>query len=247
MLSPKTESVWNFLRDQPLLAGFVLIGGTALALRIKHRRSEDLDLAYPDLHLPRTRLDALHQLGAEHGLQFDQDDDEAAVEEFAMGGMDLRDYQQNFVVHHEVKVSFFVPDIPLGKLLAAPPENKVRVATLQELFKTKCLVSALRSKTRDWLDLYLLLREHGFSMRDFRQAFQNAGVDSQCEIALTRLCSGIPQRDDEGYAHLLNNPPALEEMKQFFIEQRTRLEIEAAAEASRTNPGRTSPQGDPAG
>jgi len=112
-------------------------------------------------------------------------------------------------------------------------DSKVRVGTLQELFKTKSLVSALRSKTRDWLDLYLLLHDYGFSIRDFRNAFREAGVESQCGIALARLCSGAPQADDEGYAHLLPNPPSLDDMRAFFVAERNRLEIEAAADAAR--------------
>ena len=45
MLPPETEQVWHFLKQQPALAGFVLLGVSALALRIGHRLSEDLDLA----------------------------------------------------------------------------------------------------------------------------------------------------------------------------------------------------------
>jgi hypothetical protein len=43
----------------------------------------------------------------------------------------------------------------------------------------------------------------------------------------------VPQRDDEGYAHLLANPPSLAEMKDFFVAERNRYEIAAAAEALR--------------
>lgn len=109
----------------------------------------------------------------------------------------------------------------------------MRVATLRELFQNKCLVSALRSKTRDWVDLYLLLRDHGFTMRDYRAAFRRAGLDSQSDIGLSRLCSGVPQKDDEGYAHLLPGPPTVAEMKAFFMAERDRLEVELAAEAAR--------------
>jgi hypothetical protein len=49
VLPPETDRIWTFLKEQPSLSGFVLIGGTALALQIAHRRSEDLDLAYPVL------------------------------------------------------------------------------------------------------------------------------------------------------------------------------------------------------
>ena len=45
MLPKETEEVWNFLKEQKSLSGFVLIGGTALAIRIKHRTSKDLDRA----------------------------------------------------------------------------------------------------------------------------------------------------------------------------------------------------------
>ena len=175
----------------------------------------------------------MRNIAAQSGLTFQADDDQSAIEEFAIAGMDLLDYQQNSVVNSTVRISFFVPDSALAKILVKPAEPTVRVATLEELFKTKCLVSAKRSKTRDWLDLYLLLRDHGFSIRDFQHAFQEAGVPMDCARSLSRLCSGVPQRDDEGYAHLLPNPPSLEQMKSYFIEQRNFLEIEVAADALR--------------
>jgi hypothetical protein len=158
VLLPETERVWDFLKEQPALAGFVLIGGTALAIRIHHRRSDDLDLAYPQIRLPRARLEALRGTASEAGFDFQREDDEAAVEEFSVAGMDLHDYQQNFLVNRKVRVAFFVPDCTLARVLTAPVEPTVRIANLRELFQAKCLVSAVRSKTRDWLDLYLLLR-----------------------------------------------------------------------------------------
>lgn len=231
MLPPGTDKVWNFLKAQPALAGFVLIGGSALALRIQHRRSEDLDLTCSDLRLPRARLEALLRRSAEAGFDFQRDDDEAAVEEFAVAGAELHDYQQDFLVDRAVKVSFFTADGALVKVLEKHAEPGIRIATLPELFKAKCLVSALRSKTRDWLDLYLLMRDHGFSIREYQAAFAEAGIESQCAIGLGRLCSGVPQKDDEGYRHLLSQPPALAEMKNFFVAQRDQLEIETAAAA----------------
>jgi hypothetical protein len=121
-------------------------------------------------------------------------------------------------------------------VLTEQAEARLRIASLKELFRAKCLVSAARSKTRDWIDLYLLLRDHGFTLRDYHAAFVEAGVAAQCDIGLSRLCSGVPQRDDEGYAHLMPNPPSLEAMKQFFIAQRDRLEIDWAAEKRARGP-----------
>jgi hypothetical protein len=237
LLPPATEKVWNFLKEQPALAGFVLAGGSALALLLRHRLSEDLDFVYPEVRLPVEKLDALQRKAEASGFIFRRADDEAAVEEFADSALELHDYQQDFLVNDVVKISFFAPDEPLRKILPAGLEEKARVATLPELFKAKCLVSAKRSKTRDWLDLFLLMRDHGFSIFDYRAAFDEAGCSTDCDIGLARLCSGIPQRNDEGYTHLLSNPPSLEEMKAFFNAQRTRLEIETAAEAKQRKTG----------
>jgi hypothetical protein len=237
LLPPATEKVWNFLREQPALAGFVLVGGSALSLLIRHRLSEDLDFVYPEVRLPRQKLEVLRRKAEESGFIFRPADDEAAVQEFADSALELHDYQQDFLVDDIVKVSFFAPDEPLRKILAGNPESKVRVAALPELFKAKCLVSAKRSKTRDWLDLFLLMRDHGFSIYDYRAAFDEAGCSAECDTGLARLCSGVPQRTDEGYAHLLSNPPSLEEMKAFFEAQRTRLEIDTAVEAKRRKSG----------
>jgi len=74
-------------------------------------------------------------------------------------------------------------------------------------------------------------------LKDYREAFQEAGIVTQFEIGLSRLCSGIPQRDDEGYAHLLPNAPTLDEMKNFFISQRDQLKIQLAAQALRSRQG----------
>lgn len=89
MLPPAAEQVWGFLKDQPILGGFVLIGGSALALRIGHRLSEDLDFAWVEPRLPRARLDALRRAAEAGGLDFKPLEHEAAVMEFAEAGLDL--------------------------------------------------------------------------------------------------------------------------------------------------------------
>ena len=238
MLPAETERVWAFLKGQSALEGFVLIGGTALALQINHRRSEDLDLAFKGVRLPRPRLDALRAIASDAGFTFTPNDNEAAIREFADSTLELHDYQQDFLVNKRVKLSFFVPDQPFRTVLDDRPSRAVRVASLSELFKTKCLVSAMRSRTRDWLDLFLLLRDHGFTIQNFAETFKQAGIESQLNIALARLCTGRPQVNDEGYLHLLTNPPSLQEMQKFFMAERDRLEIATDAEAARRKPQR---------
>lgn len=233
MLPQKTEQLWDFLKEQSLLAGFTLIRGSALALLIRHRISEDLDFVYCEETLPKGRLDRLIEEAEQRGFSFVQNDSQAAIDEFLQGGLDIRDYQQDFIVNNSVKVSFFTGETGLCKVLTPTANDRPRLATLPELFKTKSLVTARRSKTRDWLDLYLLFKEHDFSLSDYRAAFIQAGLQAELETALNRICSGAPQRDDEGYLHLLKNAPALGEMTAYFQAQRDTLEEKIAANAFR--------------
>lgn len=234
MLPPETERVWEFLKDRPELAGFVLVGGSALSLRIGHRISEDLDLAWLNHQLPRHRLEALIANAQQAGLEFANNDDEAAVAEFVQGGLELRDYQQDFLVNGIVKVSFFVPDQAQLRVLRPGLPAGVRVAEVPELFQSKSLLSARRSKSRDWFDLYVLLQNHGYTWSDYVRAFEIAGLESQADAGLARMCSGVPQRDDEGLQQLLPNPPALSELKSFFERLREQREVETASEAARS-------------
>jgi len=229
MLRPETEKLWNYLRTSEALAGFVLIGGTALTLHIQHRLSEDLDFVFLDgtngVRLPRTRLNALLIDAGAHGFDFARNNDPAAEDEMEIAGMDLLDYQQDFLVNG-VKVTFFVPEPELTRVVAPNPGSTVRIATVGELFKTKTLVTAERSKSRDWFDLYVLLKHHGYSIFDYYRAFEEAGQPRKAENGMNRLCLGKPQLDDEGFEKLVANAPSLEEMAAFFREQRDRYEIE---------------------
>jgi hypothetical protein len=120
MLKPETEHIWNFLPDQPALAGF----------------------------------------------EFEHHDDPVAV------------------------------------LEKGPKGHGPRLATLDELFRSESLLTASRSKTRDWFDRFVLMIRGGYSLADYHEAFRIGGIASQAAIGLRRLCSGKPQASDEGFESL---------------------------------------------
>lgn len=242
MLTPEADRLWGFLKERRTLAGFVLLGGSALSLRIDHRVSEDLDFAYPEEELPVRLLEALRLEAAAAGLDLQPDDDEAAALEFSEGGLDLRDYQQDFIGNGGVRISFFTADPALRDVLRGSVNaDRPRLAELPELFQAKCLVCAKRSKSRDWFDLYVLMRDHGFSMSDMEAAFQKAGIPNQFEAALARLCLGTAPAHDEGYSHLLSDAPTMEQIAAFFRQARDAYET---AEAKRARADRTSETAD---
>jgi len=234
VLIPETEAVWTYLREHPALRGFVLVGGTGLALRIGHRLSQDLDFVWCGSRLPVKRLSMLCREAEKAGFHFSTMDDPAALEEFQIAGMELRDYQQAYLVNHRVKVSFFCAETALVKVLASDPQADCRIATLRELFEAKALVSASRSKSRNWLDLFLLMRDHGFTLDDYATAFAKAGIPNQSEIGLSRLCSGKPQANDEGFEELIDQAPSIAELAAFFRNARDHYEVRLAAEARRS-------------
>ncbi len=235
MLTPEAERVWSFLRESPLLSGFVLVGGSALSERIDHRLSRDLDLAFPAEKLPVDRLSALQTAARAAAVKLDPDDDEAALHDFHDGGLDLRDYQQDFIADGIVRVSFFAAEPPLISALKSFPDSKTaRMAELSELFASKCLVCARRSKTRDWHDIHVLMRGHGFTLNDMRGVFERAGIPNQMDMALSRLCSGATPAHDEGIEPLSSDVPSVAEMAAYFRKKRDEYETGAAG-AARSN------------
>ena len=234
-LRPDTKKLWKALEDHPLLKGFVLLGGTALTLRIGHRVSEDLDFAYPSGILPDSRIKALVKNKRERGNDFVLNQNPLDVEDAIEHGLDLNDNHRDFIVNSSVKVSFFSPGRESAQLTPADPDDRLRVATLDEIFATKCLVCADRSKTRDWFDLYILMTKHGYEMMDMYRVFEKYGIRQKFDIASVRLRKATPQVGDEGYLQLIDSPPSLETMREFFAKELDELEVQIAKSAFQEN------------
>ena len=222
MLKEPTQAVWQALSHRPELDGFILIGGTALALHLHHRVSEDLDFAWPHPRLPRLVLKRL--TSGDDSLRFTSNQDPWEQREADDAGFELEDFSQDYLVNEQVRVTFFCPELPEQRILSGNPETAFRIATIPEIFALKALVAARRSKTRDWFDLYILMKDHGFRWSDFYGAFVQAGAAGMYDFAAQRLCTAKPSLRDEGYESLLPNPPEVEEMRQFFLGLRNRYE-----------------------
>lgn len=235
-----TQRLWDRLRSEPQLAEFVLVGGTALTLRIDHRLSEDLDFMFAGgEQLPRPRLDQLVRRLATEGVHLQRNDDPAAVDEFEIAGMDLHRYQQDFLADGSTKVSFFVPDREAQCVLKPGTNDGPRVAELEEVFALKSLLTAKRSRTRDWYDLWVLMENHGFTMADLRTAFDVANVPTLRETAMRRLHAGTVPLHDPGYAALEKGPhplPTIDQLRAYFRRAVEAAEVKAAAQE--LGPGR---------
>lgn len=137
ILPPAQRALWDELGDLP--HGFVLYGGTALALRLGHRQSIDFDFFAPEVIDPLSLTRTLALLAGAAIVQVEPSTLSVVVDR---GG--------------PIKLSFFgVPALPV---LAAPDvADRVRIASLLDLAGTKAAVVQVRAEAKDYLDIDALL------------------------------------------------------------------------------------------
>lgn len=228
-LPAETARLWHWLEHQPTLSGLTLVGGTALALHLQHRVSEDLDFTTSLQKLPLAQIQALRTSAETAGFRWKENDDPLAADEFLIAGMELHHYQQDYIVNDRVKLTFFTADQPLAQIIGPPRNSDTSpVAPLSVLFASKAILTASRSRSRDWLDLYLLMTRHGFTHQDYLDAFIKAGIPGHWEISLNRMASGHLPAHDPGYAHLLDAPPEMAEISSYFSQLRDFIELKKA-------------------
>lgn len=230
MLRPDTQRLWELLQTCPAMRGFVLVGGTALTMHLGHRISEDLDFMWPASRLPEGRVAGLHRWLDERDIPLAANDSAAAIEEFNESGLSLLDYQRNYIAAETVKLTLVAPEREVRHFLGAATDAALRVASVEEIFRLKCLACADRSKSRDWLDLYVMLERGIAQPIEILRTFEAAGVPAKFDIAMMRLCHASPNADDEGYESLLDSPPSLKQIGEYFTAVRDQIEIQAARE-----------------
>jgi len=118
---------------------FYLAGGTALALRLGHRVSQDLDLFSPTFAAP----DAL---AAELGTRLS---DLAVV---------LVDRRTLYVAVEGVQISFFGYDYPLLEAAQVVEPGVAPVASIADIAAMKLAAIASRGSRKDFVDLWFVVR-----------------------------------------------------------------------------------------
>ncbi|HTV78931.1 MAG TPA: nucleotidyl transferase AbiEii/AbiGii toxin family protein [Steroidobacteraceae bacterium] len=139
ILASPQRRLWDELDQVP--SGFVLYGGTAVALRLGHRQSVDFDF-FGCLDLdPLNFGEGIGFLKGARIIQRERNTLSAIVER---GG--------------PVQVSFF--GVPALKRLEEPEKvasNGLKVATLLDLAATKVSVVQVRGEAKDYLDIDALI------------------------------------------------------------------------------------------
>ena len=185
----------------PLMAQFrreyYLVGGTAIALYLGHRRSIDFDLFKPSAINHKRNLDKISATPFAHIVT-------RRVAE-----------QMNLIVN-DVKLTFFQYPFPVEP--TAKFETYFRMPSLLQLAAMKAYALGRRSKWKDYVDLYYLLRDH-FTIADITAcATRLFGELFSEKMFRSQLCYFDDVDYTEAVDWLIANPPTDDEIKQALTE-----------------------------
>ena len=181
---------------------YYLVGGTAIALYLGHRRSIDFDLFK---YAPLNRKKNLEKV-------------QSSVFP-SMVTWNVSD-QMNMIVN-EVKVTFFQYPFQIK------PNNVfdaiIRLPDLLDLAALKAYALGRRSKWKDYVDLYFLIKER-FSVEEISQR----AVAIYGDLFSDKLFrSQLSYYEDVDYSeevdYIIANPPSDDEIKQYLIEVSTAI------------------------
>ena len=192
-----TRRVLTSLGARPEVARpFYLAGGTALALRLGHRVSEDLDLFSPDDFAPdllASRLPGARVTSADRGTLH--------------------------VLLEGVRVSFLHYPPPL--LYPTSHEEGLPVAHARDVGVMKLAAVAGRGRRRDFVDLYFLATEVA-PLDELVGAFARRFGDTFSRYHLLRSLAYFDDAEGDPAPRLLRGPD-WEEMKAFLSAEQRRL------------------------
>ena len=168
-LTTNIENIIEQVAQLECIKPYILCGGTALAMQIGHRKSEDLDFMM--WRISKTEKPEVNWNAIERELK----EKIGEIENFNMLGFD----QVEFVVKG-VKFSFFVSDNLSPVTKPIDYLGNIRLADIESIMAMKMEVMLRRMKFRDYYDIYCMLQE-GYSIHN--------GMEKALNLSRHRLSS----------------------------------------------------------
>jgi len=197
VLDNATQKTIEILALQDFFKSFYLAGGTACALHLGHRTSNDLDFFSNKEILPFEIQNTLRSNG--HFIT-DYSESQTLIGRF-----------------NETKISFFHYDYPLIRDLL--DLLSIKISSLEDIGCMKIDTISSRGSRRDFVDLYFILRKFDISLKEYFQYFEKKYGKENYNIYHV-LKSMVYFEDAEGDPELnMLVQFSWENMKSFFIEQ----------------------------
>jgi hypothetical protein len=182
---------------------YYLVGGTAIALYLGHRRSIDFDLfKYASLNRKRN-VEKIRSFGYEPLIVWNVTD------------------QMNLVIN-DVKLTFF--QYPFLIQANNVFEERIRIPDLLDLAAMKAYALGRRSKWKDYVDLYFLLKEKYTLETISQRANEIYGNLFSDKLFRSQLSYFEDVDYTEEVEYMIPNPPTEEEIKNFLEKVSTAIE-----------------------
>ena len=183
-------------RPGPALAGWVLAGGTGLAMHLGHRTSEDFDFFKNDELDAPALFSALRHLGECETLQ--------------------QEKSTLTVLLRGVKLSFFQVSDPF--VFPTIPYSFFRVADVRDIALMKLVAVANRGSRKDFADLYCLFRRD-LSLRECLELLpRKYGKGRVNDYQVLKSLTWFEEAEQEPSPRMLE-PFSWEECKAFFVRE----------------------------
>ena len=153
-ITPTIEAIIDDVAKLECIKPYTLCGGTALAMQLGHRMSEDLDFM-------------MWRISKNEKPEVDWPTIEKEIQE-KIGEIDHRDilgFDQGAFVVKGVKLSFFVSNnySPINERI--PYQGNIFIADVSAILAMKMEVMLRRLKYRDYYDIYSIVKA-GYSLQD---------------------------------------------------------------------------------
>lgn len=185
-----TEALIEPVSRLDCLKGWVLVGGTALAIQLGHRLSEDLDFMRW-----QTRRD--ERMDVDWPTFRKQLETVGKVE-----SMDILDHNHVEFVVAGVKFSFYARESKAPEMTLIPFMNNIVLADAASIAVMKMEVMLRRSKFRDYYDLYCIFREDPDVMKYVKRAGDYSNHMLKSKHILTMLTDYRRFGEDRNFSQL---------------------------------------------
>lgn len=203
ILPQQTQETVELLKDIGLLKNFYLSGGTACALHLGHRLSEDLDFFTPDAFDVKRLRDELSE--------------QTTIQPLA------EDKNTFHCIFNKTRLSFLRYKYPL--LEPHSPYKHISVSSLIDVLCTKLDTISARGSKKDFIDVYCAIQSKRYALSDIITCFQKKykGID----YSLLHIMKGLVYFEDaeEEKTPVMKIDVSWKEVKSFFVEEVRAVEL----------------------
>ena len=189
-IAKRTQQIIEPVSWLDCLKGWTLVGGTALAIQLGHRMSEDLDFMRWQTH---------------KGERMDVDWPQIRKELETVAeiqSMDILDHNHVEFIVAGVKFSFYARESKSPVNHTVPFLNHIVLADMEAIAAMKMEVMLRRSKFRDYYDLYCIFQQQSDVMKFVRAAGEYSNHTLKSKNILAMLTDHRRFGEDQNFAQL---------------------------------------------